>query len=138
MKFSICPWFKFDIFFFQASSDDDTKDYTNLEKIQQFCRRFCTFIKGRFSRPESEVKVQGGLHLLKIWFWCLWSHVTQLIWNDNVYSYFDDNFQAKKKKNHFDVKMFSLQMIWLKNIVTLRDKSSFWSELSQAKWDKIG
>jgi len=42
----------------QASSDDDTKDYTNLEKIQQFCRRFCTFIKGRFSRPESEVKVQ--------------------------------------------------------------------------------
>lgn len=42
----------------QASSDDDKKDYTNLEKIQQFCRRFCTFIKGRFSRPESEVKVQ--------------------------------------------------------------------------------
>lgn len=42
----------------QASSDGDTKDYTNLEKVQKFYRRFCTFIKGRFSRPESEVKVQ--------------------------------------------------------------------------------
>ena len=71
MDFSI----KFEIFFFQASSDDDKKDYTNLEKIQQFCRRFCTFIKGRFSRPESEVKVQGGRHLWKSdsgAYWVTW------------------------------------------------------------------
>ena len=75
MDFSISPKFKFEIFFFQASSDDDKKDYTNLEKIQQFCRRFCTFIKGRFSRPESEVKVQGGRHLWKsdsVAFWITW------------------------------------------------------------------
>ena len=93
MDFSIIPKFKFEIFFFQASSDDDKKDYTNLEKIQKFCRRFCTFIKGRFSRPESEVKVQGGRHLWKSdsgAYWVTWLNSFEM--TTYMYSYLDDIF----------------------------------------------
>jgi len=42
----------------QVSTDDeDDKLSGHLAQLRKFCRRLCSFIKGRFSRPVTEVKV---------------------------------------------------------------------------------